>query len=105
MAVEIADVLATPANARAWNGGCRGGSSDMNDHPVSLLAGPSRVLPDLRAHEVFEQRVRACPDQIAAAHGDRQLTYGELNTRANQLAPGLLGGGVRARGGGGGRRR
>ena len=70
----------------------------MNDHPVSILAGPSRVLPDLRAHEVFEQRVRACPDQIAAAHGDRQLTYGELNTRANQLARALLGRGLEREG-------
>ena len=70
----------------------------MSDCPVSILAGPSRVLPDLRAHEVFEQRVRACPDQIAAAHGDRQLTYGELNTRANQLARALLGRGLEREG-------
>src|SRR5688500_18625711 len=50
------------------------------------LAGPHRELPDCRAHELFEERSRACPDAIAAVHGNRRLTYGELNARANQLA-------------------
>ena len=36
------------------------------------LAGPSRELPDRRFHELFEKRVRAQPDTIAAVHGDRQ---------------------------------
>jgi len=57
---------------------------------MSSLAGPSRVLPDRRAHELFEQRARARPDDIAALHADRQLTYGELNARANQVARALL---------------
>src|SRR5207248_11131487 len=54
------------------------------------LAGRSRDLPDRRAHELFEERARAHPDAIAAVHGNRQLTYGELNARANQLARALL---------------
>ena len=54
------------------------------------LAGPSRELPDRRFHELFEERVRAHPDAIAAVHGDRQLTYRELNARANQLGRALL---------------
>jgi amino acid adenylation domain-containing protein len=33
--------------------------------------------------------VRAQPDAVAAAHGDRHLTYGELNARANRLARAL----------------
>src|SRR2546422_4780981 len=41
-------------------------------------------LPDCRVHELFEERVRAHPDAVAAVHGDRQLTYRELNARANQ---------------------
>src|SRR5215469_16550029 len=54
------------------------------------LAGPDRELPDRRTHELFEQRVRAHPDAIAAVLGDRQWTYAELNARANRLARALL---------------
>jgi amino acid adenylation domain-containing protein len=54
------------------------------------LAGPRRKLPDCRVHELFEERARAHPDALAAVHGDRQLTYRELNARANQVARALL---------------
>jgi len=54
------------------------------------FAGPRRELPDARAHELFEQRVRAHPDSVAAVCGDRSLTYGQLNARANRLARALL---------------
>ena len=54
------------------------------------LAGPQRQLPDARAPQLFEQRVRAHPDRVAAVCGDRSLTYGQLNTRANRLARALL---------------
>src|SRR2546425_5515696 len=54
------------------------------------LAGPRRKLPDRRVHELFEERVRAHPNAIAAVHGDRQWTYRQLNGRANQLARALL---------------
>src|SRR5438093_11906970 len=47
------------------------------------LAGPRRKLPDRRVHELFEERVQAYPDAIAAVHGNRQWTYRELNTHAN----------------------
>ncbi|MEV7525392.1 amino acid adenylation domain-containing protein [Streptomyces sp. NPDC091371] len=53
------------------------------------LAGPRRDLPEHRAHEVFEQRVRQHPDAVAAQHGNREWTYQELNTRANRLARAL----------------
>ena len=62
----------------------------MSDQPSVLGVGPSRALPDRRAHEVFETQVRARPDAIAAVRGDRQLTYRELNGRANQLARALV---------------
>jgi amino acid adenylation domain-containing protein len=62
----------------------------MSERVVAILAGPSRRLPDRRAHEVFEDRARAQPETIAAVHGSRQLTYGELNARANQVARALL---------------
>src|SRR5207245_1002078 len=54
------------------------------------LAGWRRELPDRRVHELFEERARAHPDALAAVHGDRQLTYRELNARANQVARALL---------------
>src|SRR5216117_210541 len=54
------------------------------------LAGPRRKLPDCRVHELFEERVRAHPDAIAAVHGNRQWTYRELNAHANRLARALL---------------
>src|SRR5881628_1412839 len=54
------------------------------------LAGPSRKLPECRVHELFEERVRAHPDTIAAVHGNRQWTYRELNAQANRLARALV---------------
>jgi amino acid adenylation domain-containing protein len=62
------------------------------------LAGPRRELPDRRVHELFEQRVRAHPDAVAAMHGDREWTYSELNARANQLGRALLARGLRREG-------
>src|SRR5207237_8265559 len=50
------------------------------------LAGPLRMLPGRRTHQLFEERARAPPDAVAAVHGNRQLTYRTLNARANQLA-------------------
>src|SRR5437773_578739 len=68
----------------------RRGRCDMSERVMTILTGPSRKLPDRRAHEVFEDQARARPDAIAALHGSRQLTYGELNARANRLARALL---------------
>jgi amino acid adenylation domain-containing protein len=59
------------------------------------LAGRHRQLPDRRVHEMFEQRVEAHPDAVAAVHGDWQWTYRELNARANQLGRALLARGLR----------
>jgi amino acid adenylation domain-containing protein len=67
-------------------------------HQIDGLAGPRRELPDLRFHELFEQRAKAHPDDVAAIHGDRTLTYAELNERANVLARALLSRGLRPEG-------
>ena len=37
-------------------------------------------------HQLFEEQVVKTPDAIAVVFEDQQLTYGELNSRANQLA-------------------
>jgi amino acid adenylation domain-containing protein len=73
-------------------------SADELHLQLDGLAGPHRDLPDHRFHELFEQRVRAHPDAVAAVHGDRQWTYRELNTRANQLGRALLARGLPAEG-------
>src|SRR6266702_1223519 len=65
-------------------------SADELRFQLNGLAGPRRHLPECRVHELFEERVRAHPDAIAAVHGHRKLTYRELNARANQLARALL---------------
>jgi amino acid adenylation domain-containing protein len=66
----------------------------MSERAPSILAGPTRRLPNRRAHEIFEDQARVQPQGIAAVHGSRQLTYGELNARANRLARALLKRGV-----------
>jgi amino acid adenylation domain-containing protein len=63
------------------------------------LAGPDRDRPwDRRVHELFEQRVRAHPDAVAAVHGGWQWSYAELNARANRLGRALLARGLRREG-------
>lgn len=69
-------------------------SPDEVRHQVDGLAGPRRELPDLRFHELFEQRVRAHPDRVAAVQGERQWTYRQLDERADRVAHALVGEGL-----------
>ncbi len=47
--------------------------------------------PDQRwVHELFEDQVAKNPQAIAVRQGDRQLSYGQLNANANQLAHHLI---------------
>ncbi|MCE5172229.1 amino acid adenylation domain-containing protein [Paenibacillus profundus] len=45
--------------------------------------------------ELFEEQVERTPDRIAVVHEDKQLTYRELNERANRLARTLRAEGVK----------
>ncbi len=45
---------------------------------------------DQCVHQLFEEQVARTPDAIAAVFEDRELTYAELNSQANQLAHYLL---------------
>ena len=61
-----------------------------------------RQLPSARdagkscAHETFEAQVARTPDAVAIVCGNTELSYRELNERANQLAHELVRLGVRA---------
>ncbi|MEO8383508.1 MAG: amino acid adenylation domain-containing protein [Acidobacteriota bacterium] len=59
-----------------------------------LNASEAVYRKDKFIHELFEQQCAAQPDAVAVVFGDRGLTYGELNTRANQLAHHLIGLGI-----------
>jgi amino acid adenylation domain-containing protein len=44
------------------------------------------AFPGLCIHELFEAQVERTPDAVAVVYEDKQLSYRELNRRANQLA-------------------
>ena len=50
--------------------------------------------PESYIHERFEAQAERTPDAVAVVYEDRELTYGELNGRANRLAHHLRGLGV-----------
>ncbi|WP_353931426.1 non-ribosomal peptide synthase/polyketide synthase [Okeanomitos corallinicola TIOX110] len=47
-------------------------------------------------HQLFESQVEKTPDAVAVVFEDKQLTYAELNQKANQLAHYLISLGVKA---------
>lgn len=60
--------LAEQQQLRAWN------QTVVNDSQTACI------------HELFEAQVQKTPHAVAVIGGDEQLTYRELNQRANQLA-------------------
>ncbi|HYE57942.1 MAG TPA: condensation domain-containing protein, partial [Rhodothermales bacterium] len=60
---------------------------EWNDTAVAYPSGQC-------VHQLFEAQVARTPDAVAVLHGAQQLTYRELNARANQLAHLLLAGGL-----------
>ncbi|MEH2390263.1 MAG: amino acid adenylation domain-containing protein [Nostoc sp.] len=54
---------------------------------LTELKGTKVVYPiGATIHSLFEEQVKKTPDNIAVICDEKQLTYRELNTRANQLA-------------------
>jgi len=58
-----------------------------------VLVGCSDIhqgyIPELSIHQLFEAQVERTPDSIALVFEDEQLSYRELNDRANRLAHSL----------------
>ncbi len=58
-------------------------------HMQSGVAPAVNAAPasfDQCVHDLFRAQTERTPDAVAAVHGPRQLTYRELNEKANQLA-------------------
>ncbi|WP_327160216.1 amino acid adenylation domain-containing protein [Streptomyces zaomyceticus] len=49
-------------------------------------AGPTRAVPDIQVHNLFERHVAARPDAPAVIAPDRTLSYAQLDTVARQVA-------------------
>jgi len=63
-------------------------------HVVAGWNDTARRVWDVPVTTMFEDRVRRSPDACAVIHGVMELTYAELNARANRLARHLLSVGV-----------
>ena len=53
-----------------------------------------RVLDELRVADVVREKAASRPDAVAIRHGDRTITYAELDARSSQLAQVLLAAGA-----------
>ena len=82
-----------------------GDSQAIDRLPLLSEAERRRVLVEWNAteaeypadkciHELFEAQAERTPEAIAVEFEDQQLSYGELNARANRLAHHLRGLGV-----------
>ncbi|MCP9888741.1 amino acid adenylation domain-containing protein [Cyanobium sp. ATX 6A2] len=52
----------------------------------SWQEGPRIEVPEVCVHQLFEQQVERTPEATALVFEDQELSYAELNGRANQLA-------------------
>jgi amino acid adenylation domain-containing protein len=72
------------------------GAEQLNEHDRLLREWNDTAVafPQVCAHELFEQQVARDPHAIAVVFEGRQVSYQELNERANRLARLLRGRGV-----------
>jgi len=68
--------------------------SAMAHAPAARQGHPAPPAAGATVHELFEAQARATPDAIALRHGERAVTFGCLNARANRLAAGLTAAGA-----------
>jgi amino acid adenylation domain-containing protein len=80
--VRLLDALASAPDGRVSQAPLLGPAELALAAPAAVDdAGPARTM-----HEVFEEQAAATPGAVAVVAGDVELTYGELNARANRLA-------------------
>nr|WP_317987176.1 non-ribosomal peptide synthetase [Streptomyces kanamyceticus] len=65
-------------------------SEEEYEQAVSGWNDTAREVPRASLAELFQAQATRTPDQTAVIHQDTQLTYAELNSRANQLAHHLI---------------
>jgi amino acid adenylation domain-containing protein/non-ribosomal peptide synthase protein (TIGR01720 family) len=65
-------------------------TADERHQLVEAWNATSRPLPEATLAELFEQQARRSPDAVAVVAGETELTYGELDRRANRLAHRLV---------------
>lgn len=71
---------------------CAAPDSPLPDLSVSAVPGARPYVP---VHERVRRQAAARPDAVAVRHGDRALTYRELDERASAVAGGLRAAGLR----------
>jgi amino acid adenylation domain-containing protein len=84
----VADPLRTIADVEVLD------ASERDRQLVEWNQTTSEYPRDESIHALFEQQVGSAPDAVAIVDGGAQITYRELNTRANRLARYLLRRGV-----------
>ncbi|OPC77158.1 hypothetical protein B4N89_42115 [Embleya scabrispora] len=58
----------------------------VRDRLLTEWNDTATALPETTLDELFAERAAETPDAVAVVDGERQLTYAELETRANRLA-------------------
>ena len=61
-------------------------SSAERRHLLTTFSAPQRSWPEQSLHQLFEGQVRRQPGALAVISYQAQMTYQQLNVRANQLA-------------------
>ena len=58
----------------------------LEEHLLQIFRAPTGILPSSVFQQIFEVQVSRVPDQLALISGKEQITYHNLNCRANRLA-------------------
>lgn len=70
-------------------------NEEENRRVIQLFNKTQAAYPQQKlVHELFEEQVERTPAEVAVVCGEQQLTYAQLNSRANKLACTLLACGV-----------
>jgi amino acid adenylation domain-containing protein len=72
------------------------GAAEREQVLVEWNATEREYPREICIHELFEKQVELTPNAVAVVYGEEQISYAELNERANQLARHLRGLGVGA---------